>query len=361
MKVLLASTVQEFYRQRAGFFFVVLGLIFGFLSGREHHAFAVFFLNDEHGMLYLLLIWGLYTGMVGQFVEQLWSLPAYTFVYQARLLPPLRRYYYLLAVALGLLQPILFYGTYIFFIARQEARQDGLLGQYWPVPVYWLLLTLLLVALAEHRLRNPGKVQKQKAGTVALPFRRPRSWTFWTLEWLLRERGLTLLISKAGALLFFSGTLIYYHTGTYDLRLPAIGCTFAYLLNAGVSYELYLWESRVWQWGRSLPVAATKRYGRLALLHAILLLPETCLALRYLGGELSPAGLLQLYSLGLGALLLYHSYLYRQHQLMEDTVRPVFILFVLLTFTVMYKVPLWLIAPGLLVGSAGGWWRWKER
>jgi hypothetical protein len=61
MRVLFNATVTEFFKQRAGMFFVVIGLLFGFMSGNEHHAFAVFFLTAEFGMLYLLVIWFAYT------------------------------------------------------------------------------------------------------------------------------------------------------------------------------------------------------------------------------------------------------------------------------------------------------------
>lgn len=353
MNVLLISTVREFYRQRAGFFFVLLGLLFGFLSSREHYAFALFFLTDPFGMLYLFLIWSLYALMVGQFVRQQWTRPDYTFIYHTRLLPPVRRYYYLAAVGLGLLQPVLYYGVYLVIIARQEK----IIPEAWPVPLYWLLLMLGVVAVADLRLRHPNTVQKQKAGGLKLPFARPRSWTFWTLEWLVRERALTLLLCKAGAMLFMTATLIYFHTGTYDLRLPAIGCTFAYLLNVGLSYEIYQWESRAWLWGRSLPVSAPRRYRQTVLLHAVLLLPETLVAQRYLGGPLTPLGLLQLYGLGLAGVLVYHTYLYRQDRLLEDTVRSLFIAYVVLTFLILYHLPVWVLALGGGVASFGWWQR----
>ena len=57
MKTILISTVSEFFKQRAGMFFVLIGILFGFLGGREHHAFAAFFLTDRFGMLYLFGIW----------------------------------------------------------------------------------------------------------------------------------------------------------------------------------------------------------------------------------------------------------------------------------------------------------------
>jgi hypothetical protein len=355
MKVLLLTTVREFYRQRAGFFLVLLGVLFGFLSGREHHAFAVFFLTAPQGALYLLVLWGLYAALLAQWVDRQWSLPAWAVVYQARLLPPMRKYRYLSAVVLGLLQPVLYHALYLLVVAGQE----GLWGRFGPIGAVLLLLAGLLLAAANYRLQTPGRVQQRKGSTLRLPVRRPARWTFWTLEWLLRERGLTLLLSKAGAMLVMMGTLTYYQSGTYDLRLPAIGSLLAYLLNVGLSYELYGWESQQWLWARSLPVAYAKHYRRVVLLHALLLLPETLLALRYLGGELTAVAVLHLYGLGLGAVLLYHSSLYRKHRLAADTLRPVFWGYLLLTFAVLYHLPiagLALVAGFIALGS---WWRWR--
>ncbi|GAB2801764.1 hypothetical protein GCM10027275_54890 [Rhabdobacter roseus] len=358
MNVLLLATVREFFRQRAGFFLVMLFLLFGFMSSREHYAFALFFLTDPHGMKYLALIWLAYGVLCGHFVRQHWAQPSYTFIYRARLLPPGRRVLRLSVVALGLLQPILFYGFYVFMIARQ----DQLLAEAWPIPGLWLGVGTLLVCVMEQRLRHPEvlhpSTSRPRIFASASTFRRPARWTYWTLEWLLRERGLTLLLGKAGTFLFVTGTLVYYSTGTYDLRLPAVGFTLAYLLNAGLSYELYQWESQAWLWGRSLPTSLGKRFGRMVLLHALLLLPETALLMRYTWGTLGGLDWLQLYGLGLSALLGYHVFLYRSQQLLEDTVRVLMGGFVVLTLLVLYHTPLWALAAALLALAYAGWRRW---
>ncbi len=353
MKVLLLSTVREFYRQRAGFFLVAIFILFGFLSSREHYAFALFFLTDEWGMMALLAVWIAYTLLCAQFLANQMVQPEYAFLQNAYLWPLGKQITRLLGMALGFLLPLVFYGIYVTSIARQEK----LLDRTWPMFAYWLLLSVFLIAVAEWRLRHPDVAASTRKSGFRLPFKRPTNFVFWTLEWLLRERGFTLLLSKVGVFIFMIAALVYDSTGTYDLRLPAVGFTLAYLLNAGLSYELYLWENEVWLWGKSLPLGKIARFGRTIILHAILLLPETFLVVSY-GTRLEWHELTQLYALGLSVLLLYHTSLYRAPKLLEETLQPVAIGFIMITFVILYKIPVALLALALLVSAFASWRRW---
>lgn len=354
MKVLLLSTVREFYRQRAGFFLVAIFILFGFLTSREHYAFALFFLTDDWGMSALFVVWIAYTLLCAQFLSRQLVQPEYVVLQNAFLWPVGKRVIRLVVMALGFILPLILYGIYVFAIARQE--NENIVAKTWPILPYWLLMSLVLMLVAEWRLRNPDQTTATET-VFQLPFRRPTSFGFWTLEWLLRERGFTLLLSKVGVFLFMIAALVYDSTGTYDLRLPAVGFTLAYLLNAGLSYELYLWENEVWLWGKSLPFGKIARFVRVAILHAILLLPETFLAVRY-GTRLEWYELAQLYALGLSTLLLYHTSLYRAPKLLEETLQPVAISFIILTFAILYKIPVALLALILLAGAFLGWQRW---
>ena len=105
MKMLLVSTVSAFFRQRAGTFLVLLGMLFGFLSANEHHAFAVFFLTGAYGMFALFVIWLAYSLLCVQFLINTWKLPEYTFIYHARTWPTLVRARRFAVQALSFLQP----------------------------------------------------------------------------------------------------------------------------------------------------------------------------------------------------------------------------------------------------------------
>jgi hypothetical protein len=354
MKVLLISTVREFFRQRAGAFFVLLGVILGFMSSREHYAFALFFLTDRFGMLYLFLIWLIYTVFCAQFVRRLWSEPSYTFVYNSRLWDFGKRWWRFGLMALGFLQPILLYAVYIVVIAKQ----DHLLARTWPVFLFFLILILLISGTAEWRVRYPYVFAARAMPVRRWPFRRPVSWTYWTLEWLVRERGLTLLFCKVGALGVVLGTLLYYKTGTYDIRLPAVGMSLGFLLNAGISFEFYRWEREVWLWNRSLPLSVFGRFGRVLLLHSIILIPELLIAIRQ--QALTIAELLQLFALGVSLLVFFHIYLYKKKGLLEDLMQPVLLAFVVLTLLILYKIPLLVLATAVFVFSVYkflGWYR----
>ncbi|HEV7379347.1 MAG TPA: hypothetical protein VGN64_06105 [Dyadobacter sp.] len=338
MKTLFQSTVAEFFRQRSGMFFVVIAVLFGFLSGREHYAFAVFFLTDQFGILYLLAIWVAYTLFCGHFLINLWRQPEYHFIYHTRLWGRVERLIKFSWIGAGFLQPLLFYGIYIFCIAYQ----NGLLVSYWPVPVYFILLCLLLSAFASWRVHHPDLIVAHQKKINLVKFPRPVNWLWWSVEWLFREKGVTVLLCKAGAAVVFVCTLLYYGTDDYDLRLPAIGLSLGYLLNIGLSWEIFQWENVIWMWGRSLPLSTSRRWLRVIAVHALIILPETLICLRY--DVITFVEMVQLYALGLSLLLLFHTRLYKKSGLLEDAMQPAFAGFVILTLLIMYKIPVLIIA-----------------
>lgn len=252
------------------------------------------------------------------------------------------RFYRFTLLALGFIQPLIYYGIYLISIAVQ----DKLLSRVWPIFIFYGFLSLAIVASAEWRIRSPRLFVSKKQGISQFP--RPVSWIYWSLEWIIREKGITLLVCKTGSAIVFVGTLLYYGTDpSYDLRLPAIGLSLGYLLNIGLSYELFQWESSVWLWNRSLPTSINLRFIRTLILHMILILPETLIVFRY--NVLTFLEAMQLYSLGLAVLMLFHIYLYKRNGLLEDTTQAVLAGFVLLTLLVLYKIPVLMITITVLV------------
>lgn len=355
MRVLLLSTVKEFFRQRAGFFLVALFLIFGFLTSREHHAFALFFLTDRWGMPILFSLWMGYGFLGVHFIHQQFTQSEFSFLFGARLWTPLKRVSYLGVMALGFVQPLLYYGLYMVTIALQE----GILYKALPLLVFLPIVCLVIMGVTEWQLRHPDVAPATRMAVAGLPFKRPANTVFWIMEWLLRERGLTVILAKLGAVLFVVATLAYDRTGDYDLRLPAIGFAMAYLMNVGLSGELFLWESTVWLWGKSLPISLRKRFFTILFLHVLLLMPETLFAIREGGGQLNWWEWIQLYTLGISSLMLYHTRLYREGTQPEDLGSSLFGGFVVVSLLILYGIPLWVINSSLLLLAA--WLYVKEK
>jgi len=353
MKMLLISTVSAFFRQRAGTFLVLLGVLFGFLSANEHHAFAVFFLTGTYGMLSLFVIWLIYSLLCAQFLANTWKLPEYTFIFHARTWPATVRARRFVVQSMGFLQPILYYGVYLLIIAIQ----DKLLARLWPVIPFYIVLIFILALAAEWRIRKPVLYVPVKGRSlIKWPFGRPTSWLYWSMEWLVRERGITLLVGKLGAMLAAAGTMLYYSTGEYDIRMPAVGMSLAYLLNLGLSFELYQWEGEVWLWGRSLPVPVWKRWGRVVMVHIVLIVPETLVVLR--SGALGFAEVAKLYTLGLTILIVSHLYFYKRSGLPENAMQVFLFGFVGLTLLILYKIPILVLSGFGLLFSIYAFPKW---
>ncbi len=352
MKVLLITTVNVFFKERAGTFFVLLAILFGFMSGTEHHAIATFFLGSWSGMGALFWVWFGYTAFCGQFVFQLWARPTYRFLYEARLWSKLLRLRRFTLLAIGLLQPILWYGVYLFSIAFI----DQLFPLLWLIPVYFILLILLLVYLFSWRINHPRFfVNKKKKIGFKYSLPRPNSSTYWSLEYLVREKTVTVLLSKLGSFLVINAIIQYYSAPEFDLRMPALGVTLAYLFNLGLSYELYRWETEFWLWGRSLPISVVKRFQMLVLGHALLILPETFIFLK--DSDLQWLEIASLYLLGLSGNMLFYAWVFVSGKQLEDSIPQVLVTFVVFTLAVLYKVPVLLIGVLLLALSA----RWYIR
>lgn len=343
MKVLFEATVTEFYRQKAGFFAALLLIGFGVLTEREHYGLALFFLTGSPAGFWIAVF--LYAAMAGITWNSCWKSPPYAFVYQARMLAWPSRIFLLTCLSLGVLLPVIAYSTWITYVAWKESYPHNLC-LIWAAP---MTVMLILLTGADWRLKHPSTYYAQKKTRTIFSFARPASPIFWTLEWLVREKGLTLLLCKLGAAVGTAATQLYYGTDTYDLRLPAIGMAVSTLANIGLSYEIYQWDQKHWQWGQTLPLSLARRALDLAAIHFLLLLPDFLISVRYGWHLLSVGDLLQLILLQLCILLAYHSDLYRTRLPLEKTLGRVFVGVVTLTLMVLYKIQLPILACILLL------------
>ncbi len=342
----MISTVQEFYKARVGLFFVLIVVLFGFLSGVEHRAIALFFLGSNLGISSLFIVWLLYTFLCGQFILQLWKTPAYHFVYQTRLWSKAKQIKRFGWMAFGILQPLAYYGIFLFYIAFQENKWLG----FWPVPLIFCALVLLILAITIWRIQNPVLyVAKDKSSLFKIPIIRPKSMIYWSLEYLIRQKSVTLLLSKFAVIIIFNAALSYYSIGEFDIRMPAWCLSLAYLLNLGLSYELYRWDTEIMIWARSLPIFLKTRYNRLLFSHVLLLLPETVLFFK--SNELTFVEMASIYVLGWSLIMLFHTWFYYSKKSLEDSIQTVLFAFVALTFAILYKVSILLLAVVLFYAS----------
>src|SRR5690606_9235316 len=215
------------------------------------------------------------------------------------------------------------------------------------VAVMGLLLILLILKL-EWTIRHPA-IRNQLVSHNRLNMKRPVSFLYWTMEWLVRKRTLTLLITKSASAVLIAGVMLYYQTDEYDLRLPALGLILSTLLNTGLSAEVYTWQNQTWLWLRSLPIAPQKQILRIIHLHFLILVPELILTWRYGWTSLSGWEMMQLNLLSLSLILLVHSLFYRFNRPFEEMIQLLFWLFIGLTIVIMYKVSIVMVAFSMLV------------
>jgi len=349
MNILTRSFVVGFYRQRVGFFLLVIALAFGIMTSREHTALAALITENLIALLLCTLTWVFYLIMVLHYCRRIFSDPAYRFIYELRFLQVFARWKSWLAIAAGMLAPVWLYAAFI----AATGFKNG-------IPSAGILITCivaLLLATAclflERRLHTPlaAYAPSRKANISRLPYKRPVSWIFWSLEWLIRERGLTLLLTKSATLFLLAGVLPLYEPERYDLRLPAFLFLVTGAIHAGLSQELFHWENSAYLNRRALPVPLIRRYTEATLVHAAMLLPEIILSLRYGWKLFTLAEWLSLQFFLISLLVFFYISRYKHTQPLEESPGSLLAGFVTLTLAILYNIPL--ILMGLLLFAEG--------
>lgn len=337
--ILKECIVTQFYKQRIGFFAVIAAIAFGVLTGREHTYIAETAIANLPFLGVICLFWLGYSLMVWSWIRHHLSLPEYRFIFSIRTVPFRERVRYFLQLGIYLQIPVLLYAAFILSIGLRK-------NAHYPVSILAVYVSALIVStglVIEWIIRNPvyksNSLQRQ-----ILNFNRPVSFTFWILEWLLRERTLTLMITKVASSILIAATMLYYQTGEYDIRLPALGLSLATMLNAGLSTEIFFWQNRQWAWIRSLPVPSVQYIQSILKTHILLLIPELLLTWRYGFSSLYGVEIIQLNLLSVSLILGIHARIYWYNRQLEDLIRKLFWLYILLTFVILYKTNLLFIA-----------------
>lgn len=353
-RLLIKLLVLPFYRQHTEAF-LLLGLALVGIVRPPTLLFSGAFLGamalNTPAMLVLGSLLALYYWNAWRFVAGRLASPAYTPLHYLSLRPRRHRLP-LLALTLLLLQaPALLYSL---LFVRAAALQGA-----------WLSL-LLVLCLALASVLLPTLHLNRRLSRLQRPLQLPA----WLLRWqrrvsipivayyftyLFSSQRRALLATKLLSLAFLYGIILWYRSGSYDVRMPLLGLCFVVTLHVQLVLRLRQFHDQYLTIVRNLPIPTLRRFGLNMLAYGLILLPELILLLggAALEGHFAQAPLAWL-SLPFTAVCLltyYHSLLLLPSVQLEGFLRLVYLTFFGLFVAVLWGLPALVLA--LLAGGAG--------
>ncbi len=353
--VLRKTIVEQFYRQNAGLFFVVLMLAGSFLRAQEHIALAEAAVHAPFMLGLYQVLWLTYTLFATRFAVGV--IRQTEVLYYFRLVPTPRRWLGLLVVQFVLLDPILLYTAFVGWISVEQHTGPSTIQLIagavlmLVLPVFWL----------DYALKTPNRQSLTANVGAAWRERFTTPYPLFFIRYLLSDQPVLFFLTKAGSVLLMLGILNLYPTDDYDVRLLALGLLFVAVSHSSMMYHLYQFEHERLALLRNLPVPVSRRLGTYALIIALLLLPETILLVRYQPDDLSMGVIASVWAFGHSLILLLFTLLFVRHRQPDQMLPVVFGLLLVGFLTIMYQLPLWALSVLGWVMATGIFTRYYPR
>lgn len=330
---------REFFRVNAGFFLLVVGFCFGFLSGHDHVILARFFTGSPYGLIVPFAIWLLYAIKIVVFNDLALSKKENEFIYLISLSKPRLRWLCLLETVTLQLLPAIFYGIFLILIAT---REGNLISAFLSAIVLILLSIALTLFLNIKILNQDGGI---RIGFLRRYFNRnfTRPLILMYPEWIARRQPVMVCGTKIFSCLILIGISSLYDA-SYDLRLFAMGCSLIFSFNLILIFHYHRFENFHFNLLRSLPISLNQRLVSFCLIWILLLIPEGGTIIHYWPQVVSMTGLPSVIIFGLGTGLLAYSYLFIKDITLEVFIQRVFVTSFIWIVLILFRVPVAILA-----------------
>ncbi len=345
VRIILRIISAEFYRANAMFFLVVLGLCFGFMSGREHVALAGFFVSSLWLTLIPIGIWTIYTIKVIAYNrtevrrERNWFL--YSLPLSRQRLPS-----YLSTVS-SQLAPAIAYGS---FLALMALKGGQLLVS--AVIIITLVVLTFITTFQLHRvLVFPAREEltSRPVRWIDRSFTKPIAWML--SEGIVRlQPGLIYMTKIVSCLVIYGATQLYLYD-VYDERLYLMAACVVFSANLVLVYQYQRFEVVQLLLTRSLPLSFTKRVITFVLTMIILCVPEIEMLATNLPDYLGMKFYFYAIGFGLSLFLFGYGALYVRDATFDDFTRWIFFVSMGLLLLILFSLPLWTLVIAQSVGG----------
>lgn len=335
-KVLIRVLVKEFYQENAGFFLIVVGLLFGFLKIPQHVDIASGLASKPVYYLIPFALWSLYALKTYFFVHRIKKLPANSFLTDFILISTAKRKIATVYLQLLLLAPILGYSILLGITAyRIEAYESVLLI------VSGNILILMVAAHFLHsRLIEPVDA-KSSNNFIYWTQKLPKHLSTLFIHHLFNRQSIPLLFTKSLSIGIIIGASIIYHSTDNDLRYLTLGVLLASGINSTMSFKYFEFDAKDLRIFSNLPIRVSAKFLVIISSYALLMLPEMIVLFGNNYDTASFLHLVQTMLMFLSLSIFYHAIVQWKQMDMEHFVRYPFLITATLFFVILgYVIPL---------------------
>jgi hypothetical protein len=262
--------VDQFYRDNAAFFLLVIVLCFGFLSGKEHQALAEGFVGSKLTLLIPIGIWFFYLVKLMRYNFQSAGKTENLSVRNLTLLSFRSRFAALMIVSVVQFLPAIAYGTFVAVMAVKS----GLPTRASEVVAALTAFTIVGTIALNFFISSGSSERKITVIERLFNFRFTRSFPVFCVEALIRKDPILLISTKIFSCVLIVAVSFLYERDYYDWRLLALGIAVAFSGNQVVVNTYHKMVNHDLMWVRNLPLSRWRRIGYSAIVLFLLSVPE---------------------------------------------------------------------------------------
>ncbi len=330
-----------FYRANSGMFLLALMFLFGMMRVSDHVLIATFFLSDSLLLLIPLGIGLLYNMNVISFYYKTLQLKENNFLGLTMLLEPRQKFLVSLYVQLIIFLPLVVYAVFLGVVAVMNGLPER-------IPMIMLALCLLFfvnVIYFRYLMNKPYHQQNiawLKFRTFSFPGIR-LYYPYHYFKYMIRADAVKMLLSKFLSVITLLVTFYIFNSEDYRISLITIGSLFSVAFNGLLVYGMHDFYENQYRITRNLPYRIINRFLIHAWILVIMILPE-CFAILRNFGSLGIGRTLLLMAFYFGIVILIKSLMLIRSLEPESYLKYAGYGFILLTFILLYRPPLLLLA-----------------
>ena len=341
--------VNGFYRANAGVFLFVLLFMFGMLRMNEHLLIAAFFLSSPVFLLIPLGISILYGFNVYFYYFRTFRQKENSFLSYSILMNRNHQARSAFGIQLFNFMPVLFYGCFLLSVAVF----NGLINRIFPVVAGVIIFQLVNWFFCLVLLNRPYHSLSSRL-LIRIPFHFGKSrihYIFQFIAYAINADAIKLILSKFLSVVLITSAFYLYRSGDYKISIITLAVLFAVTFNGLLVFGMHDFYENQYRVTRNLPYSALNRFYVHSLILLILMFPELSAIMRNAGG-IGFIKSLQVMAYCLGMVILIKSFLLVKAIDPEIFIKYAGYLFIGMTFLLLYRPPLILLAVVPLFISA---------
>ena len=334
-KILKHSVAGPFYRQHAGAFLFLFFILFGIQPSfndalKTHYAFITGILTSIIFFFIALSGWILYALKIILFFRSCLQKESYDFLYHLNALKPTKRFLLLLRLNSTMLAPLTFYGLFILGVAIKDHYIITGLSVVFLIVFLHFAATLICYVF----LQKAKAIQQVVKNTILFPL--PKTLFGFVLKFIFHRQFITLLIVK---LLSFSCLYFFVRTdaSVFEERMLWLLYITSLIGHSIIVYKNFHFMEAELSFYRNLPVRGALTLLSLLGVYTILLLPEAWALRGLITTQGHAADYTWMMLTGPSLLLLLHSLLYTEDMGMEEFLKLLFGVWIVMIFFSLSK------------------------